>query len=85
MNKPKALLGCMRVADCTDGPALGSKVRSCSVCNRAVYVAPSGLKMVKERNLKIVCLDYCVPKKVRQMPPTPEQLQEILDDRRTEP
>lgn len=60
----------------------GGGVRECKDCHRPVWVAPTGMKMERERGAQLVCMD-CAHERMKDDPeakiqdPTPEQIEEI--------
>lgn len=60
----------------------GGGVRECKDCRRPVWVAPTGLKMERERGAQLVCM-ACTQERLKDDPdakiskPTPEQIEEI--------
>lgn len=74
------VLVCFRVASAPCRPVLGAVQRWCRQCNKAVWVSPSGLKMIQE-GFAVVCLE-CAPEDAVVRPPTPEQIKEIVEDGR---
>ena len=76
---------CMPVSE---GPPLtqGSEQRDCCLCSCAVWVAPSSVELIKDREVKFYCIP-CAEKTMKAgdilLPPTPKQEHEIsLRDRR---
>lgn len=62
---------------------VGSKVEHCDRCGRAVWVAPSGQRVLREKGLEIVCIP-CVVTAVKDDPDVkfavnPESVVELRD------
>lgn len=76
------VIACVRV-DSNGVVTLGSVQRSCTDCGAAIWVAPTGLEIIKDKGAVPVCL-ACLGKRVEAdgspeaMPISPAQLAEAL-------
>jgi hypothetical protein len=82
MEKTKVLM-CSRVGDIR--PVYGSLVGRCEKCKVHVWIAPSGVDMMRAGDMMIYCL-ACGAKSVEEtkgdvMPPTERQMSELETDR----
>lgn len=58
--------------------AAGSTFDFCERCGREVMVAPSGRRMIRERDLEIVCIPCAMADPEAEFsPPEPEQIEEV--------
>jgi ribosomal protein L40E len=55
-----------------------SELDVCRECGARIWVSPSGRKMQKEQNLKLLCMD-CLPADAEIATMNPEQAKELLD------
>jgi hypothetical protein len=81
-EEDEILLICMPALPGERPSVPGGGVRECKDCQRPVWVAPTGLKMEREKGAQIVCM-ACASKRMKDDPdakiskPTPEQMEEI--------
>lgn len=69
-------------------PVHGSVKGMCDICHRAVWIAPTGIAIVKERNARILCVPHGLRSVVESGGDveglTPEQIKEIRGEQQRE-